>query len=66
MTHHGSTRGALCGAPSGWLTLSTSWDMVDCKACNELADICAWCEGAGTRGDTCEDCAYCGGQGLTS
>ena len=30
---HRPSKGALCGAPSGSLTLSTSWSMVTCDAC---------------------------------
>ena len=30
---HRPGKGALCGAPSGSLTLSTSWRMVTCDAC---------------------------------
>jgi hypothetical protein len=33
--HYGSTKGALCGTPSGSLALSTSLKMVDCEDCLE-------------------------------
>lgn len=35
LIHHGSSRGALCGAPSGDLTLSTDYKWVNCQACIE-------------------------------
>lgn len=34
--HYGSTRGALCSAPSGSLALSTSLKLVDCDDCLDI------------------------------
>lgn len=34
--HYGSTHGALCGVPSGSLTLSTSESMVNCAECKAM------------------------------
>lgn len=36
LIHYGSARGAVCGAPSGSLTLSTSLKLVTCPECIEL------------------------------